>query len=64
MLVSRKLGATSSGTEVRTTVTLVPTEQGRYRLTLCHLNVDPYPSRTRAGQRATSVATNTTMRMS
>ena len=28
------LGATSSGTKVRTIVTLVPAEYGRYRLTL------------------------------
>ena len=32
--------ATSSGTKVRTIVTLVPAEQGRYRLKLRHLNFD------------------------
>ena len=53
--------ATSYGTKVRTIVTLVPAEQGRYRLKLRHLNCDPYPSRTRA---VTLVATHATMRMS
>ena len=54
-------GATSSGTKVRTIVTLVPAEQGRYRLKLRHLNFDPYPSRTQAGPRVSLVATCTTM---
>ena len=38
-----------SGTKVRTIVTLVPAEHGRYRLKLRHLTFDPYPSRTRTG---------------
>ena len=55
---------TSSGTKIRTIVTLVPAEQGRYRLKLRHLNFDPYRSRTRTGPRVTLVATHQTMRMS
>ena len=42
-------GATSSGTKVRTIVTLFPAERERYRLKLRHLKLDPYPSHTRAG---------------
>ena len=40
--------ATLYGSKVRTIVTLVPAEHGRYRLKLGHLSFDPYPSRTRA----------------
>ena len=54
--------ATSSGTEVRTIVSLVPTEQGRYRLKLPHLNFDPYPSRTREGLWVNLVPTDTQQR--
>ena len=43
------LWATSSGTKVRSIVTLVPAEQGRCLLKLRHLNFHSYPSRTRAG---------------
>ena len=56
-------GATYSGTKVRTIVTLVPAEQGRYRLELRHLNFDPYPCRTCAGPWVTLVHTHATMRM-
>ena len=40
---------TTSDTKVRTILTLVPAEQGRYRLKSRHLNFDPCPSRTCAG---------------
>ena len=52
-----KYRATSSGAKVRTVVTLVPAEQGRYRLKRCHFNFDPYPSRTQAEPWVTLVAT-------
>ena len=55
---------TSYGTKVRTIATLVPAEQGRYRLKLRHLNFTSYPSRTRTGPRVTLVATPATMNMS
>ena len=55
---------TISGTKVSTIVTLVPAEQGRYRLKLRHLNFNPYPSRTRTGPWVTLVATDAKMRMS
>ena len=57
-------GATSSGAQIRTIVTLIPAEQGRYRLKLCHLNFDPYPSRTGTRPWVTLVATHTIMRIS
>ena len=50
--------ATSSGSKVRTIVTLVPAEQGRKRVKWRQLNFDPYPSRTHAGPRVTLVATH------
>ena len=56
--------ATSSGTKVRTIVTLDLAEQRRCRLKFRHLNFNPYPCRTRAGPRVTLVATHATMRMS
>ena len=58
------LWTTSSGTKVRTIVSIVPAEHGRYRLQLRHLNFDTYPSRTRTGPWVTLVATHATMRIS
>ena len=48
----------SSGTKVRTIVTLVSAEQGRQRVKLRHLNFDPYRSRTHARPWVTLVATH------
>ena len=55
--------ATSPGTKVRTIIILVPTEQGRQRVKLRHLNFDPYSSRSHTGPWATLVAIHATMRM-
>ena len=45
-------------------LSLIPAEQGRYRLILRLLNFDPYTSRTCAGPWVTLVTTHATMRMS
>ena len=63
VLLCYVLWATSSGTKVRTIVTLVPAEQGRYRPKLRQLNLNLYPSRTRTGPWVTLVATHATMHM-